>query len=151
MSPTHAGIFALFLLAACPAVKGEAVLTSAQVPFGYDVLPNVTYVHRPAWDGKLDLFLPSDRTPSTPVLVWFHGGGWTRSSKEEELLYFLPYLERRWAVINVEYRLADVAKAPAAASDGLCAMRWLASTHMITSCSSTGLSLAGYLLAEAWP
>ena len=37
----------------------------------------------------------------------------------------LPYLYRRWSVINVEYRLANVAKAPAAASDALCAMRWL--------------------------
>ena len=125
-SLTRLALFALFLLVACPAVQGEVALTSTQVPFGYDVLPNVTYVRRPAWDGKLDLFVPSDRTSSTPVLVWFHGGGWTRSSKEEELLYFLPYLERRWAVINVEYRLAGVAKAPAAVSDGLCAMRWLA-------------------------
>ena len=99
---------------------------SARIPFDYEVLPNVTYVHRTGWEGKLDLFLPTNRTSATPLVVWFHGGGWTRSSKEQELLYVVPYLYRRWSVINVEYRLADVAKAPAAASDGLCAMRWLA-------------------------
>jgi len=98
----------------------------ASIPFDYEILPNVTYVHRAGWEGKLDLYLPTNRTAATPTLVWFHGGGWTRSSKEQELLYVLPYLNRRWSVINVEYRLADVAKAPAAVSDGLCAMRWLA-------------------------
>ncbi|HUS64183.1 MAG TPA: alpha/beta hydrolase fold domain-containing protein [Kofleriaceae bacterium] len=40
--------------------------------------------------------------------------------------YALPYLDRRWRVVNVEYRLADSARAPAAARDVLCAMRWLA-------------------------
>jgi acetyl esterase/lipase len=105
------------------AVSAQAFVS---IPFDYEVLANVTYVHRAGWDGKLDLYLPTNRTAATPTLVWFHGGGWTRSSKEQELFYVLPYLYRRWSVINVEYRLADVAKAPAAVSDGLCAMRWLA-------------------------
>ena len=98
---------------------------AAQIPFDYDVRLDQVYVQRTDWNGKLDLYLPSSRTSATPVVVWFHGGGWTRSSKEQELLYVLPYLYRQWAVVNVEYRLADVAKAPGAASDGLCAMRWL--------------------------
>ncbi len=121
-----ASLFVILAVAASPSANAQSTQALARIPFDYDVLPNVTYVHRTGWEGKLDLLLPTNRTSPTPVLVWFHGGGWTRSSKEQELLYVLPYLSRRWSVVNVEYRLADVAKAPAAASDGLCAMRWLA-------------------------
>jgi acetyl esterase/lipase len=102
----------------------EEALSS--IPFDYEVSPNLTYIRRPDWEGRLDLFLPADRTRATPTLVWFHGGGFTQSSKEQELLYFLPYLHRRWSVVNVEYRLVDRASAPGAIADGLCAMRWVA-------------------------
>src|SRR4051812_239052 len=64
-SLTRLALFALFLLVARPAVAGEVALTSTQVPFGYDVLPNVTYVRRPGGEGKLILFVPSDRTSAT--------------------------------------------------------------------------------------
>src|SRR5437763_16674296 len=67
-SLTRLALLALFLLVACPAVEGEVALTSTQVPFGYAVLPNVTYVRRPGWDGKLYLFVPSDRTFQRPSL-----------------------------------------------------------------------------------
>ena len=117
----------LFLLVSFIALRAAAAdQRLSSIPFEYEVLPNVAYIQRPNWEGKLDLLLPRDRSEATRTLVWFHGGGWTRSSKETELLYVLPYLDRRWAVVNVEYRLADIAKAPAAVSDGLCAMRWLA-------------------------
>ncbi|MFL6229606.1 MAG: alpha/beta hydrolase fold domain-containing protein, partial [Pyrinomonadaceae bacterium] len=60
-----------------------------------------------------------------PTLIWIHGGGWTRSSKEQEMLYIMPYLEMGWAVVNVEYRLARVSLAPAAVKDCRCALRWI--------------------------
>ncbi len=91
----------------------------------YEVFPNVEYRTAGSWHGRLDLYLPAQRTAGTPTLVWFHGGGWAGSSKEAELLYALPYLERGWSVVNVEYRLADVARAPAAVDDCRCALGWV--------------------------
>ncbi len=41
------------------------------------------------------------------------------------MLRILPYLGMGWAVVNVEYRLGAVARAPAAVEDGLCALRWV--------------------------
>ena len=38
---------------------------------------------------------------------------------------FLPYLDHGWAVVNVEYRMADDAHAPAAVEDCRCALRWV--------------------------
>jgi acetyl esterase/lipase len=37
----------------------------------------------------------------------------------------LPYLTSGWTVVNVEYRLARVAQAPAAVEDCRCALHWL--------------------------
>jgi acetyl esterase/lipase len=58
------------------------------------------------------------------VLV-IHGGGWTGGTKEnvfERLC--LPFLEKGYVVVNVEYRLAKVALAPAAVEDVLLAAEW---------------------------
>ncbi len=40
-------------------------------------------------------------------------------------MQLLPYLERGWAVVNVQYRLANISPAPAAVEDCLCALRWV--------------------------
>ena len=37
----------------------------------------------------------------------------------------VPFLQKGWAVVNVEYRLARVSLAPAAVEDCRCALRWV--------------------------
>lgn len=91
----------------------------------YQVLPNVTYHVASNRDSTLDLYLPQNVRGSVPVLVYIHGGGWTGGAKEANVLRLLPYLERGWAVVNVGYRLGQVAPAPAAVEDCLCALRWV--------------------------
>jgi len=91
----------------------------------YTIRPNLTYLVVGTWEGHVDLYLPEPRGAATPTLIWIHGGGWTQSSKEEELLYTLPYLERGWSVVNIEYRLARMAPAPAAVDDVRCAVAWV--------------------------
>jgi acetyl esterase/lipase len=59
------------------------------------------------------------------VVINIHGGGWTGGTKDEEYLNLLPYLEMGFNAVNVEYRLADVALAPAAVADCRCALRWV--------------------------
>lgn len=98
-----------------------AVLTSV----GYRVVPNVTYLVASGYEAKLDLYIPRGRQEPRPALIQFHGGGWVGGTKESASLRFLPYLEMGWAVINVEYRLARVALAPAAVEDCICALRWV--------------------------
>ncbi len=73
---------------------------------------------------RLDLYLPARGHAPSPVLVFFHGGGWVTGSRESVSLHVLPWLEAGWAVVNVEYRLAGEAAAPAAAWDALRATRW---------------------------
>lgn len=92
--------------------------------FEYRVFPSLTYRTVGEWTGKLDLYVhPNAR--DKPTLLWIHGGGWTRGSKEEDALFVLPYLGDGWTVVLVEYRLASTAVAPAAVEDCRCALAWL--------------------------
>jgi acetyl esterase/lipase len=54
-----------------------------------------------------------------------HGGGWIFGTKETSVLEFLPFLEKGWRVVNVEYRMASNSLAPAAVEDTRCALRWV--------------------------
>ncbi len=90
-----------------------------------DIFPNVTYAKASNFELKLDLYLPKNRSSPKPTLVLFHGGGWVDGQKERNVLFLLPYLELGWSAVNVEYRTARQAAAPAAVEDCRCALRWL--------------------------
>jgi acetyl esterase/lipase len=91
----------------------------------YDILPNITYSTANNTQLKLDIYLPKDHTTPLPTLMLFHGGGWVAGQKERNVFQLLPYLALGWAVINVEYRLANNSPAPAAVEDCRCALRWV--------------------------
>ena len=98
-----------------------------------DVVTNLTYTTQSGTELKLDVYLPPlERTlsqgearPAMPVVVLIHGGGWIAGAKESWHLTALPYLQMGFAAVNVEYRLAKVAPAPAAVEDCRCALRWV--------------------------
>jgi acetyl esterase/lipase len=82
-----------------------------------DVLFSRIYVGEDPWweyDGK-----------KRPALLYIHGGGWVEGEKETRMLGLLPFISKGWVVININYRLADVAKAPAAVEDCLRALQWI--------------------------
>ena len=130
---------------------GETGSFLAHVSNQYRVIPNVTYHVASNQENKLDLYVPRGATGPTPVLMYIHGGGWVRGTKESSVLRILPYLEMGWAVANIEYRLGAVARAPAAVEDGLCALRWvirnagqynLDTSRIVTTGNSAGGHLA---------
>ena len=98
---------------------------AAQVQNEYRVVPDVTYLTANNHENNIDLYMPRNATSPTPVVMYFHGGGWVGGAKEGNVLRLLPYLEMGWAVANVQYRLGRVSMAPAAVEDCLCALRWV--------------------------
>ena len=117
----------------------------------YQVVPNITYLTANNYEAKLDVYRRKGTTDPQPTLVWIHGGGWTGGTKDSALLQFMPFLEKGWNVVNVEYRLARVSLAPAAVEDCLCALRWVAqnakqygidTSRLVTSGGSAGGHLA---------
>ncbi len=97
------------------------------VQLQYRTLDNVTYLRADGHESKLDAIIPRDTSKPLPTLLYIHGGGWVQGDKERVILHFLPYLRMGFAVVNVGYRLARHALAPAAVEDGRCALRWIIS------------------------
>ena len=91
----------------------------------YVVEPNIVYTAANGYEAKLDLYRPAGYPGRVPVVVHIHGGGWVAGTKEDVTLSTLPYLEMGFAVVNVEYRLARVSRAPAAVEDCLCVLHWV--------------------------
>ena len=117
----------LALTAAASVTAMEASNWAVRMATQYQVTPNVTYLTADGYESKLDVIAPRDPPGQVPTLLYIHGGGWVGGSKEWAMLRLLPYLEMGFAVVNVEYRLASVALAPAAVEDGRCALRWVLS------------------------
>lgn len=110
----------------------EAIGWGVRLAAGYVVTANVPYVAGHDF-ARLDVYQPCEdgipfnpcQTPK-PALVFIHGGGWADgASKETYALWFLPFLQLGWIVVNVEYRPAGAAPAPAALADCLSALHWI--------------------------
>ena len=71
---------------------------------------------------KLDLYLP-DKPKGSRLVVWIHGGGWHKGSKDKCFITWLP--KHGYTVASISYRLSNVAKFPAQLHDCKGAVRWL--------------------------
>jgi acetyl esterase/lipase len=91
----------------------------------YAVMANVTYLTATGYEAKLDVYRRRDVTTPQPTMVFYHGGGWIAGTKESSFMSVMPWLEMGWNVVNVEYRMARVALAPAAVEDAQCALRFV--------------------------
>jgi len=91
----------------------------------YQVMPNLTYLRASGYESKLDVYKRRDATAPQPTLIFVHGGGWILGTKEASVMSIIPWLEMGWNVVNVEYRMARTALAPAAVEDLQCALRFV--------------------------
>ena len=103
-----------------PAAAQSSTEWAAHLDNRYRVVPNVTYGVAGGTELKLDVYQRRDVDGPQPTVLYMHGGFWVIGSKETSVMALMPWLEMGWNVINVEYRLARVALAPAAVEDCLC-------------------------------
>ena len=91
----------------------------------FHVRPNIVYQRAGDVSLKLDVMTSGPFSPPRPTLIYFHGGGMVEGAKEGAVLYGLPYLARGMNFVNVEYRMAPEALAPAGLEDCRCALHWV--------------------------
>ena len=111
--------------AAATAGQDPALATAVRLSNGYKFIANQTYASASGTDLKLDVYTRPGYTGPQPVLIFIHGGGWVYGTKEMNALAALPYMQLGFAVVNIEYRLAETALAPAAVEDSMCALQWV--------------------------
>ena len=150
------------MLAAAPSLGqlSPSATWAAHALNNYQIVPNVTYLTATNHELKLDVYQRRGANTPQPTVIFMHGGFWAAGAKEGSTMSLIPWLEMGWQVVNVEYRLARVALAPAAVEDCLCALRFINNqaktynidtTRLVTSGESAGghLSLTTAMIPES--
>jgi acetyl esterase/lipase len=123
-------ILFVVLLLASASIYAQTVDTAVKVkklvaiPDGFTKQLDVVYTHVDNWDGRMDVYTPPKGDKPTPIIINIHGGGWNHGAKEDQG-GFGAFFKAGYAVVNIEYRLVQVAKAPGAIEDTRCALIYL--------------------------
>jgi len=94
-----------------------------KLPAGIKKLADLTYKQAGNTPLKLDLYLPEKPVGKLPIIVWVHGGGWNKGSKDRCPAVWM--VTNGFAVASVQYRLSTEAQWPAQIKDCRDAVRWL--------------------------
>ena len=79
-----------------------------------------------------------------PVLVFFHGGGWTIGDLESHDVVCRKLADQgQLIVVSVEYRLAPEHKFPAAVDDAIAATQWIADNAASLGVDASQLTVGG--------
>ncbi|TDD93052.1 alpha/beta hydrolase [Actinomadura rubrisoli] len=85
-----------------------------------------TTIPGPAGDIPVRVYTPEGQGPF-PAFVWYHGGGWTIGTLDEnEFACRTVCADAEVVVVSVDYRLAPENPFPAAADDAYAVVSWLA-------------------------
>lgn len=126
-------IFCL-LLDFCFICQAQEASSIMQLVAQYQEVPtDITYLKVDGEELKLDVYRAGDHLgeppwvdfggEKQPTLVYIHGGGWAALDKSVVIFKFLPFLEKGWTVVNVNYRLG-IPMIPAMV-DCRCALNWV--------------------------
>ncbi len=116
----------VFSIALCVNAQTKDTIIKKPITFpkNYVAQLDVVYTKVKDWEGKTDLYLALSEPKPTPVIINIHGGGWKSGSKDTQG-GFSPFFKAGFAVANMEYRMSDQAKAPAAIEDTRCMLVYL--------------------------
>lgn len=127
--------------------RRAARLLAREADLPYDPTPVDEVYHAPAPDGAqipVRLFDTAISRPAGPVVVYFHGGGWTLGDVD---IYASPCAEIARALdlplLSVEYRRAPKHKSPIGPRDCEAAARWIATGPEELPVKPTSLILIG--------
>ena len=99
---------------------------------------------------RLDIYSPKSISHPLPVVLWVHGGGWSKGRKEQKPPVNL--MAKGFIIVSIDYRLSFDAPFPAQIEDCKAAVRWLranAATYHIDPdhIGAWGHSAGGHLAA----
>lgn len=129
--------------------------TRAVIPNYVKIYKNIPYVENGHRKHKLDIYYPQNYKSDKPLplVIWVHGGGWNKLSKEDFGLHTI-LLEHGFAMASINYRLSRHDIFPAQIHDTKAAIRFLrknASKYNLdpNNFGLWGSSAGGHLVALA--
>lgn len=105
---------------------------------------NLVYVPGGGAAQSLDIYVPAGRQHDRPwpVIVWIHGGAWVQGDKEQCPLTGLTDLG--YAIVSLNYRLADAAAYPAQIDDVRAALKFLRANARRYDLDADHVGLCGF-------
>jgi acetyl esterase/lipase len=107
-----------------PASAPAPEVKSTPVRPGVVAYVNLDYAGKGEGRQMLDLYIPTNAKGPTPVIVWFHGGGW-RGGDKGAPLDEARYTGQGYAVASANYRYSTQAVYPAQIEDCKAVIRFL--------------------------
>jgi len=99
------------------------------------IISNIEYSNVDSVSLVLDAYVPAKRLGQPPwyeysetrkpVVLYFHGGAWVAGDKISHSRYLLPYVDKKWCVVNVNYRHLDKTSLIGIISDARSALNWI--------------------------
>jgi acetyl esterase/lipase len=90
-------------------------------PAGTVTQANIPYANDTLKKHLLDIYLPSNASSSTPLIVWVHGGAWMLNDKYADMSYMgntiKGFIEKGYALASIDYRYSTTAVFPAQIQD----------------------------------
>ena len=112
--------------AAAPAAAAQPAAAATPAPAPKPTLvQDVIYGHAGGVDLKLDMTKPVPGSAPTPVMVYFHGGGWQAGSKRDGRSWCGFFANQGWLGVTVGYRFRPEHPWPAQVEDAKAAIRYL--------------------------
>ncbi|HEX6892670.1 MAG TPA: alpha/beta hydrolase [Chryseolinea sp.] len=98
-------------------------------PQGTQFLQNIPYANDTLKKHLLDIYLPKNVKPNTPVVIWVHGGAWMLNDKYADMGYMTntikSILEKGYVLASIDYRHSTTAIFPAQIQDCNLALEFL--------------------------
>ena len=125
--------------------------TGRRIPDGVKVIRDLEYANVDGQSLKLDLYIPEKSDTKPPLLVWIHGGGWTKGSKSQFNPIFVRLTAEGYAAASIDYRLDGIVSHPKQIHDCKGAIRWLRANadkygYDVTRIGVGGGSAGGHLV-----
>jgi acetyl esterase/lipase len=105
--------------------RGSRQGSGRGIPEGVNVLRDLEYAKVDGQSLRLDLYMPSETKTKPPLLVWIHGGGWTKGSKSGINPIISRMTAEGYAAASIDYRLDGLKSHPDQIHDCKGAIRWL--------------------------
>ena len=85
--------------------------------------------------------------PPRRTLIQILGGGWISGDKADVSNWLIPYVEKGWNVVNLNYRIGDHT-APDAIDDVICAIKWIAEHAKTYNFDTSKIVITGFSAGE---
>jgi len=103
----------------------KLIETDPAVPETIEVRKDIEYKLVDSTSLQLDIYKLKSLSEAAPALIFIHGGSWSKGKRSDYLPYLLDYAQKGYVTATVSYRLAGVAKFPAAVQDVQAAVQWI--------------------------